>query len=78
VAEADARRTTGAGLPNYSFIEPNLWHGHNDMHPPVSALMHDLPINAPSSLLGGDALLASIYDAVRTSSSSGGSNCFTQ
>jgi phospholipase C len=58
-------------LPNYSFIEPNLWHGHNDMHPPVSALMHDLPVDAPSSLL---ALLASIYDAVRTSSSSGGSN----
>jgi phospholipase C len=61
-------------LPNYSFIEPNMWHGHNDMHPPVSALMHGLPFDEPSSLLGGEALLASIYDAVRTSSSSNGSN----
>jgi phospholipase C len=63
-------------LPNYSFIEPNLWHGHNDMHPPVSALMHGLPFDEPSSLLGGEALLASIYDAVRTSLSSNGSNYF--
>jgi Phospholipase C len=45
-------------LPTYSFIEPNMWHGHNDMHPPVSALFHDLPYDPPSSLLGGDALLA--------------------
>jgi phospholipase C len=61
-------------LPSYSFIEPNMWHGHNDMHPPVSALMHGLPIDEPSSLLGGEALLATIYDAVRSSSSSSGSN----
>jgi phospholipase C len=61
-------------LPTYSFIEPNMWHGHNDMHPPVSALMHGLAFDEPSSLLGGEALLASIYDAVRTSSSSSGSN----
>ena len=61
-------------LPNYSFIEPNMWHGHNDMHPPISELMHGLPFDAPSSLLGGEALLATIYDAVRTSSSPSGSN----
>jgi len=61
-------------LPTYSFIEPNMWHGHNDMHPPISALMHGLPIDAPSSLLGGEALLAQIYDAIRSSSSSQGSN----
>ena len=67
----DARK---GQLPNYSFIEPNMWHGHNDMHPPVSALMHGLPFDAPSSLLGGEALLATIYDAIRTSSSSAGSN----
>jgi phospholipase C len=54
-------------LPAYSFIEPNLLHGHNDMHPgPASA--------APSSLLGGEALLKTIYDAVRSSSSARGSN----
>jgi phospholipase C len=67
----DARK---GHLPNYAFIEPNLWHGHNDMHPPVSALMHGLPFDPPSSLLGGEALLASVYDAVRSSSSSRGSN----
>ncbi|MFY9739042.1 MAG: alkaline phosphatase family protein [Candidatus Cybelea sp.] len=61
-------------LPNYAFIEPNLWHGHNDMHPPISALLHGLPWDPPSSLLGGEALLAKVYDAVRTSSSSRGSN----
>jgi phospholipase C len=61
-------------LPTYSFIEPNMWHGHNDMHPPVSALFHGLPYDPPSSLLGGEALLATIYDAVRSSSSSSGSN----
>jgi phospholipase C len=67
----DARR---GRLPTYSFIEPNMWHGHNDMHPPISALLHGLPIDAPSSLLGGEALLAQIYNAVRSSTSSGGSN----
>lgn len=67
----DARK---GRLPTYSFIEPNMWHGHNDMHPPISALMHGLPYDEPSSLLGGEALLAQIYDAIRTSTSSDGSN----
>jgi phospholipase C len=71
----DFLEDAGSGrLPNYSFIEPNMWHGHNDMHPPIAALMHGLPIDEPSSLLGGEALLATIYDAVRSSSSSNGSN----
>jgi phospholipase C len=67
----DARR---GRLPTYAFIEPNMWHGHNDMHPPISALLHGLPVDSPSSLLGGEALLAQIYNAVRTSTASGGSN----
>ncbi|MGA7235691.1 MAG: alkaline phosphatase family protein [Bryobacteraceae bacterium] len=67
----DARK---GRLPNYAFIEPNMWHGHNDMHPPISALLHGLPFDPPSSLLGGEAPLAAIYDAIRTSSSSSGSN----
>ena len=67
----DARK---GRLPTYTFIEPNMWHGHNDMHPPISALLHQLPFDAPSSLVGGEALLAQIYDAIRTSTSSGGSN----
>jgi phospholipase C len=61
-------------LPNYAFIEPNMWHGHNDMHPPISALLHGLPWDPPSSLLGGEALLAKVYNAIRTSSASSGSN----
>jgi phospholipase C len=44
------------------------------MHPPISALIHNLPFDPPSSLLGGEALLASIYDTIRTPSSSSGSN----
>jgi len=67
----DARK---GKLPNYAFIEPNLWHGHNDMHPPISALLHGVPYDPPSSLLGGEALLAQVYDAIRTSSSPTGSN----
>jgi phospholipase C len=67
----DARK---GRLPTYAFIEPNMWHGHNDMHPPVSAILHGLPYDPPSSLLGGEALLAQIYDAVRHSASADGSN----
>ena len=61
-------------LPTYTFIEPNMWHGHNDMHPQISALLHGLPFDPPSSLLGGEALLAKVYNAIRSSSSSSGSN----
>jgi phospholipase C len=63
-------------LATYSFIEPNLLHGHNDMHPAEGALFPGLALDAPSSLLGGEALLAKLYDAVRSSSSSTGSNAF--
>jgi phospholipase C len=63
-------------LPNYSFIEPNLIHGHNDMHPPEDALFPGLSFDAPSSLLGGEALLAKLYEAVRSSSSTTGSNAY--
>jgi phospholipase C len=69
----DARK---GRLPTYSFIEPNMWHGHNDMHPPISALLHGAPFDSPSSLIGGEALLAQIYDAVRSSSTADGSNYF--
>ena len=61
-------------LPPYSFIEPNLLYGHNDMHPAFDALFPDTPIDPPSSLLGGEALLAKIYNAVRSARSENGSN----
>src|SRR6266700_923083 len=67
----DAERGT---LPAYAFIEPNMLHGHNDMHPPINALSGGLSVDTPSSLLGGEAFLAKIYDAIRASSTSGGSN----
>jgi phospholipase C len=63
-------------LPAYSFIEPNLLFGHNDMHPAFDALFPDAPLDPPSSLLGGEALLAKIYDAVRNSRSANGSNAW--
>ena len=63
-------------LPTYSFVEPALIHGHNDMHPPENALFPGIALDAPSSLLGGERLLAKIYDAVRTSSSPRGSNAY--
>ncbi len=63
-------------LPTYSFIEPNLLYGHNDMHPAFDALFPGSPIDPPSSLLGGEALLAKIYNAVRSASSLQGSNAW--
>jgi len=63
-------------LPAYSFIEPNLLFGHNDMHPGFDALFPDAPIDPPSSLLGGEALLAKIYGAIRNSTSELGSNAW--
>ncbi len=81
---ADAEAGT---LPTYSFIEPQIigWN-HNDMHPPFGGVLAALGqqlgaddamalhFDPPSSLIGGEDLLARIYDAVRTSSSATGSN----
>jgi phospholipase C len=68
----EARKGT---LPDYSFIEPNMFHPHSDMHPPLAGrLRHDLHLPAPDSIVGGERLLADVYNAVRTSSSSSGSN----
>jgi phospholipase C len=45
-------------LPTYSFIEPNLLHAHNDYHPAYNALFPGLSADPPSSILGGEDLLA--------------------
>jgi phospholipase C len=63
-------------LPTYSFIEPNLLYGHNDMHPAFGALFPGTAIDPPSSLLGGEALLAKIYRAIQSSRSDIGSNAW--
>jgi phospholipase C len=69
----DARRGT---LPEYSFIEPCMIPPHSDMHPPGAARIRRLLpfLPRPAALLGGEALLARIYAAVRDSSSLAGSN----
>jgi phospholipase C len=63
-------------LPEYSFVEPNLLYGHNDMHPAFNAVYPGVDFDPPSSLLGGEALLAKIYNAVRFSASPRGSNAY--
>ena len=73
-------------LPTYSFIEPQIigWN-HNDMHPPFGGVVatmakakgldaEGLHFDPPSSLIAGEDLLARIYDAIRSSSSTTGSN----
>ena len=59
-------------LPTYSFIEPNLLHAHNDYHPAYNAIVPGLAADPPSSILGGEELLARIYSAIRGSSTAGG------
>jgi phospholipase C len=65
-------------LPDFSLIEPALAIGHNDYHPAEGrALGHGvvLPgVDPPSSILGGEAFLARIYDAYRGMQSDTGSN----
>jgi phospholipase C len=63
-------------LPTYSFIEPNLMQGHNDMHPAYNVNYPGMAFDPPSSLLGGEAFLAMLYNAIRMSSSPSGSNAF--
>jgi phospholipase C len=71
--EADAANGV---LPNFSLIEPAMAIGHNDYHPACGrALGHGvvLPsIDPPSSILGGEALLARIYDIYRSMQSDTG------
>ena len=73
--EADAAK---GALPDFSLIEPALAIGHNDYHPAEGrALGHGvvLPgVDPPSSILGGEAFLARIYDAYRGMQSDTGSN----
>jgi len=62
-------------LPNYAFIEPNMFHPHTDMHPHSGAKWaEDLGIRAPDTLIGGERLLADVYNAIRTSPDGPGSS----
>jgi phospholipase C len=69
---ADAARGT---LPAYAFIEPNILHPRSDMHPPEFArLRHRLGLPPPAAMPRGEQLLANVYNSIRTSSNTGGSN----
>ena len=66
-------------LPDFSMIEPNLIMGHCDYHPAVSRALGpsvDVPLDPPSSILGGEAFLARIYSAIRSAASPEGSNAY--
>jgi phospholipase C len=73
--EADAAAGT---LPDFSLIEPNFIAGHGDYHPAMGRSLGPAidatTLDPPSSLLGGEAFLARIYDAYRSSMSDTGSN----
>lgn len=67
--------TERGDLPTYAFIEPQIiGHDHNDMHPAYSMLTPGVNWDPPSSLIGGEDLLARLYHAIRSSSSPTGSN----
>jgi len=73
----DAKNGT---LPAYAFIEPRMVYNHNDFHPPFGVLRGSDADGSPvfdsaiSDVRAGEALVASVYDAVRTSASKTGSN----
>lgn len=63
-------------LPVYSFLEPSMLPPHSDMHPPgAGRLRRWLPfLPRPAAIRGGEALLARVYESVRTSATETGSN----
>jgi phospholipase C len=73
--ETDA---ASGGLPDFSLIEPCLNVAHNDYHPALGRALAPgvaLPsVDPPSSILGGEAFLARIYDAYRGMRSQTGTN----
>jgi phospholipase C len=73
--EHDAAADT---LPDFALIEPNMLSGHGDYHPAAGRSLiganKDLAIDSPSSLLGGEAFLARVFDAYRAATSETGSN----
>jgi phospholipase C len=76
-AQFEVDAASGA-LPDFCLIEPCMTVGHNDYHPaygPALASGAGIPsADRPSSILGGEAFLARIYDAYRGMQSEAGSN----
>ena len=76
---AEFEHDAAAGtLPDFAFIEPNMLTGHSDYHPAAGRSFlgdnKDLSIDTPSSVLGGEAFLARVYNAYRSATSETGSN----
>ncbi len=70
--EDDAR---AGRLPEYSFLEPNMFLPHSDMHPPGAARFRErIHAPPPEAMARGEQLLARVYDAIRTSATPTGSN----
>lgn len=67
-------------LPAYAFIEPRLVYNHNDFHPPFGVYRSSevdgrmVVDSAVSDVRAGEKLVASVYDAIRRSASTHGSN----
>jgi phospholipase C len=54
-------------LPAYSFIEPNFFNPHNDMHPSTPDELVDGGPQKISPVLLGEALVLEVYNAIFTS-----------
>ncbi|WP_353828398.1 alkaline phosphatase family protein [Agromyces sp. SYSU T0242] len=67
-------------LAPYSFVEPRMIYDHNDFHPPVGRLREsdvdgvEVTDGAVSDVRAGEALIHSIYSAIRASAAKTGSN----
>ena len=76
---AEFEKDAAAGtLPDFSLIEPNFISGHGDYHPAFGRSFGRTivvtTLDPPSSILGGEAFLARIFNAYRSSTSESGSN----
>jgi phospholipase C len=76
---AEFERDAAAGtLPDFSLIEPNMLTGHGDYHPAAGRSFLgngiDLGIDSPSSIVGGEAFLARVFDIYRSATSESGTN----
>ncbi len=67
-------------LPAYAFIEPRMVYNHNDFHPPFGVFRSSdvdgqrILDSAVSDVRAGEKLVASVYDAIKSSATAGGSN----
>lgn len=60
-------------LPKYSFLEPCFWTPHNDQHPSTWNSEHYGP-DAVGSVLLGEELIWSVYNAIKKSQGANGGN----